>query len=340
MMMENFKIFTICCKNNKTQDTYYEHVASKKELTNEQVIQIADWKNRKKRNHFIISSFDFNYKIVDMFSQILNTHSPFFIGDDYDTIYLKYIAEQNNQDKQDEEDDKHMSCFNVNWNNHTEKLVEKAATENWSNETYPNNGILANYLLNTFRKVQEENKIISENGYSIFNTGLYTADYEPIYAYQYGSIINYYTDYELGKMHIRHLPERANYFEKPDLLLFDPQYEINVQYFHILAENRNIDRVPEEIRSAKNLLAIIIGSIEITKMKLSMNYKLAVPQYYNGQIQLLLPLYLLGNDTPDLALAVTKMENYYQGHTCLTLDMAYNNARLITKPESNWLSVK
>ena len=29
--------------------------------------------------------------------------------------------------------------------------------------------------------------------------------------------------------------------------------------------------------------------------------------------------------------------NYYQGHTCLTMDMAYSNARLIAKPESNWL---
>lgn len=35
---------------------------------------------------------------------------------------------------------------------------------------------------------------------------------------------------------------------------------------------------------------------------------------------------------------VTKKETCYQGHTCLTLDMAYNNARLIAKPESNWLS--
>ena len=39
------------------------------------------------------------------------------------------------------------------------------------------------------------------------------------------------------------------------------------------------------------------------------------------------------------ALTVTKVGNYYQGHTCLTLDMAYNNARLIAKPESNWLSI-
>ena len=41
----------------------------------------------------------------------------------------------------------------------------------------------------------------------------------------------------------------------------------------------------------------------------------------------------------DVAIAVTKKDNSYQGHTCLTLDMAYNNARLIAKPESTWLSI-
>lgn len=75
------------------------------------------------------------------------------------------------------------------------------------------------------------------------------------------------------------------------------------------------------------------------KKKVSTNYKLAIPQYYEGKIQLLLPLCLgTDNGKPDLALAVTKLETCYQGHTCLTLDMAYNNARLIAKPESNWLS--
>lgn len=39
-----------------------------------------------------------------------------------------------------------------------------------------------------------------------------------------------------------------------------------------------------------------------------------------------------------IAIAVTKKDNCYQGHTCLTLDMAYNNARLIAKPENNWLT--
>lgn len=75
------------------------------------------------------------------------------------------------------------------------------------------------------------------------------------------------------------------------------------------------------------------------KKKVSANYKIAVPQYFNGKIQLLLPLCLKDGKTPDLALVVTKNDkgNFYQGHTCLTMDMAYNNARLIARSESNWL---
>ena len=72
--------------------------------------------------------------------------------------------------------------------------------------------------------------------------------------------------------------------------------------------------------------------------KVTANYKMAIPQYYNGKIQLLLPLCLMDSTTPDIAIAVTKQATCYQGHTCLTLDMAYNNARLIVRPQSNWLS--
>jgi hypothetical protein len=64
---------------------------------------------------------------------------------------------------------------------------------------------------------------------------------------------------------------------------------------------------------------------------------LAVPQYHEKKIQLLIPLFFENDNKLDLALVLTKKDGYYQGHTCLTLDMAYNNARLIAKPESNWL---
>ena len=88
-------------------------------------------------------------------------------------------------------------------------------------------------------------------------------------------------------------------------------------------------------------MCILTGAVELMKRRVSANYKLAIPQCYEDKIQLLLPLCLDTDEgKPDLALAVTKLDNCYQGYTCLTLDMAYNNARLIAKPESGWLYSK
>ena len=52
-----------------------------------------------------------------------------------------------------------------------------------------------------------------------------------------------------------------------------------------------------------------------------------------------IPLYLTNCDIADIALALCKNDSNtaYIGHTCLTLFMAYNNARLIAKPDASWL---
>lgn len=232
----------------------------------------------------------------------------------------------------------HMAYFKVNWNNYTEELSKKADTENWSNKTYPNNGILTNYIVKTYDKLTDEKKIIIGQNYALFNTGLFTKYYEPIYAYQSGTEILFLTAYELGGIGITERPERANYFEKPELLLFDWHYVIDVHYPHILEDKENQKRIPKDVLESKNIVNTLDGAINKMKKKVSANYKLAIPQYYEGKIQLLLPLCLADDNIPDLALVVTKTNNVYRGHTCLTLDMAYNNARLIAKPESNWLS--
>lgn len=237
------------------------------------------------------------------------------------------------------EEYKYMAYFRVNWNNYTDKLAEIAQPEEWSNNTYPNKGILANYIVKTYNKISEEKKIVIGNDYALFNTGLFTKYYEPIYAYQKGTEISFLTAYDLSNLGISNRPERANYFERPELLLFDWHYQIDVQYKHILEDENNKNRLPKEFLNSPNMINILNGAIDIMKKRVSSNYKLAIPQYYDGKIQLLLPLCLMSNIKPDVAIAVTKIGNVYQGHTCLTLDMAYNNARLIAKPENNWLSV-
>ena len=231
-----------------------------------------------------------------------------------------------------------MAYFNVNWNDYTTQLASIAIQESWSNNTYPNNGILANYIVKTYNKLQSERNVVFGQDYALFNTGLFTKYYEPIYAYQTGAEISFFTGYELSNIGITDRPERANYFVSPELLLFDWHYPIDVQYKHILDDDKNRHRLPKEILNSANMINILNGAIDTMKKRVSSNYKLAIPQYYDGKIQLLLPLCLLSDNKPDVAIAVTKKDNCYQGHTCLTLDMAYNNARLIAKPESNWLS--
>ncbi len=54
----------------------------------------------------------------------------------------------------------------------------------------------------------------------------------------------------------------------------------------------------------------------------------------------LLPVYIHINDeeTITLAIAIEKNENgTYRANTIFDLDTAYKKARLVTKPESNWL---
>ena len=264
------------------------------------------------------------YKISDylpIFSIERNCNPP----KDYDII-----NSSNAKEIQD------MPYFQVNWNQYTDTLAKLAKEEKWSNETYPDNKILTNYLVHTYEKLTSEHNIIANKDFGLFNTGLFTEYYQSIYAYHDNNGLQFLTDYELGNMNISERPQRANYFDNPSLLLFDWHYEININYKHILSDIDNLKRIPDSMK--ENILNNLNGSIDTMKKRVSANYKLAIPQYYEKKIQLLLPLCLGNDDTPNLALTVTKIGNYYQGHTCLTLDMAYNNARLIAKPESNWLN--
>lgn len=41
---------------------------------------------------------------------------------------------------------------------------------------------------------------------------------------------------------------------------------------------------------------------------------------------------------PELALTICREDGFYSARTCLTLDMAYNNARQICRPMASWLA--
>ncbi len=79
------------------------------------------------------------------------------------------------------------------------------------------------------------------------------------------------------------------------------------------------------------------GAISAAKRRVRRNYKTAIPQFHRGRLQLLLPLCLIRPDRADLALVVARENRVYRASTVLTLDMAYNNARLVARPDTEWL---
>lgn len=149
----------------------------------------------------------------------------------------------------------------------------------------------------------------------------------------------FYTSYQISNIGVNERPQRANYFTNPSDLVFDTNCEIIPQYAHIFNDPENFLRIPDSVRESSNKTMLFDGAIHRAKQMINANYKTAVPQYYKGKIQLLIPICLINENVPDLALVVSKNQigNQYLGHTCLTLDMAYNNARLIARPDSLWL---
>lgn len=135
------------------------------------------------------------------------------------------------------------------------------------------------------------------------------------------------------------MPDCANYFDSPSDLIYDTKLELRSNINHIVEDN--IDRFPQALQTMDRLLlcSLLEGTINDAKRRVRRNYKTAIPQYYNGKLQLLLPLCLTSKMPADLALVVEKENNIYRASTCLTLDMAINNARLIAKPDDEWLKV-
>jgi hypothetical protein len=171
-------------------------------------------------------------------------------------------------------------------------------------------------------------------------------------------------------------PQIAHYFNNPAELIYDinaPEPQLN--WNHIILDN--VSRLPIEFleehkptgfllrdtssmntvekdkyykelasaiendskkfRAIKNRFA---DSLSLALKRVQWNFKTAIPMYYpkNNKMSLLLPLSLIDDEVIDLALVTEKTQSgAYLGHTILPLDWAYSNARLVTRPDSDWL---
>ena len=230
-------------------------------------------------------------------------------------------------------------------------LAQAAESENWtyqhteSEYPYP---ILLNYVKYTYKRIAEESKIAlsDDKQYSCFNTGLVTPSQEALYALFDKNINEGAQEWHFRAWHrsghrdlsrFPALPDLAHYFDEPSDLVFDNRKELRLNVEHIVEDHK--ERFPAPYNSWDNyqLQTLLRGAIDNAKERVRRNYKTAIPQYYKGHIQLLLPLCFESSQRADLALAVAQYDKFYHVSTCLTLDMAYNNARQLARPDRDWL---
>lgn len=240
-----------------------------------------------------------------------------------------------------------------------EALAALAEPEPWEYKLTPNPDsfpILRSYIRYTFRRLREmkDGVSVSKNGRrAAFNTGLVTLNQEEIFGVlmkhprpnrQEWKLAGFKkaSDRDLVENFGDSLPPLADYFDDPAVLLYDRRCPLIINIDHVL---ENLNRFPKALQENVFMTRQLLEGAQATMRKrVYRNYKTAIPQYYRdkgreGSVQLLLPICLTNPAQADLALVVEKNreENAYLGSTVLTLDMAYNNARLLSRPDMEWL---
>jgi hypothetical protein len=234
-----------------------------------------------------------------------------------------------------------------------EEVAAMAITERWTYQDYPSrqpHPILKCFLEHTQARLKLQDRIIRTDGHALFNTGLINKFFKEIYVVTEidpevpNRLVNPRPVLENDRVILdtfrNKKPEMVTFFSRITDVIFDPELEINTDDSHIVEEN--FDRIPEVYRQMRKsqIFALFQAAVQFARVMAARNYKLIVPHVYRGKIQFLMPIYLSGEfaGPPDLALVLEKIGDCYRGNTILTLDMAYQNARLIARPEASWLT--
>jgi hypothetical protein len=230
-----------------------------------------------------------------------------------------------------------------------------AQKENWdyrltkSPRPFP---VLRSFIAYTFARLEAEGKIAEAPGkqgdrVACFNTGLATERQEAILAvlsHNKGAAPNsppwvldhFAKESDRALTFFGQRPDIANYFTDPSELLYDTRIDLVVDVDHVIGDNK--ERFPSELQGNEFAMrSALDGAISSAKRRVRRNYKTAIPQFYRGTLQLLLPLCLVRPERADLGLVVARENQVYRASTVLTLDMAYNNARLVARPDTEWL---
>jgi cold shock CspA family protein len=234
------------------------------------------------------------------------------------------------------------------------ELAALAEPEPWDHRPLrpPRFSILRSYVTHTFARLADEDKIAfgdpPDGPRAGVNTGLVTPMREPILALFHVNrrtqetgtrwrLTGFFrvSDHPVVRSFQR-LPQPARYYDTPAELIFDARLPLVVDFAHIVDDH--MDRLPAALRDdADGAMVRVQSACLLAQQEVVRDYRTAVPQFHRGQIQMLLPLRLQRRGLVDLALVTTRVGDQYRGDTVLPLEMAYNNARLLGRPNSEWL---
>ena len=136
------------------------------------------------------------------------------------------------------------------------------------------------------------------------------------------------------------IPDLAWYSKDSRDYVFDTSYSLDRDVFDHLFERAKgragLPNAPDEV--VRNYLR---GAIENLIPKILRNYKVAIPVYYveEKRMQLLLP-FVSASDANDVSCFLVDRDDenrVYRLKTIFDLDQAYFSARLITRPDREWL---
>ncbi len=167
---------------------------------------------------------------------------------------------------------------------------------------------------------------------------------------------------------LKSFPELVTYWTDPGELVFNPNLHIQLNVDHIIRDNLNrfpvelggsldatgvptdlidspdIDNEAEDAGATSGPLQVPLstrnaldGAVKHSIRLAQRTYRMAIPQFHHGKVQLLLPLYLRTARKADLALTLERKADWYLASTVLYPDWAYRHARLLSRPNSEWL---
>lgn len=124
---------------------------------------------------------------------------------------------------------------------------------------------------------------------------------------------------------------------KKDLNSMNPNERLD--HWNIIGEEIGSDPDVYE-----DLEAAFRNAVRKAVMRVSWNYRTAIPVYFPSynKMSILLPLSFQTSSDAEIALVVERnpVSKKYTAPTILDLPTAYSNARLVCKPESDWLNQK